>query len=229
MPTRSENLAAMRHAPIFAALTDAEAETFYRRCRTRDLQAGEMLFTPTQPAERFYVVLAGQVRIYQLSPRGDRQIFHLFGPGNAFAEAAALSGGPYPAFAEASTKATVLLVARRTLLQAVRENPELAMGMISGLSAKLREFNRLIEELSLKEVPARLAGVLLRQARQAGSHSFRLSMPKRELAARIGTVSETLSRALAKLRKAGLVEVSGGDIQILDPEALEELAEQGQM
>ena len=98
---------------------------------------------------------------------------------------------------------------------------------MAGLSAKLHEFNRLIEELSLKEVPARLAGALLRMAAESGGSTIRLKQTKRELAAQIGTVAETLSRALAKLKDAGLIDVRGRQIAILDTDGLASLAENG--
>jgi len=122
---------------------------------------------------------------------------------------------------------SLLAISRRRLGELIAADTELAMGMMRGLSAKLREFAALIEQLSLKEVPARLATVLLAEADGAGSNSFRLGMTKRQLAARIGTVAETLSRALAKLKAEKLITVRGSQITLLDPAALADLAEHG--
>jgi len=218
---------ALRAVPLFSALDDAGMDELLRGGSTVTRPAGTVLFGPTERAERFYVVLAGRVKLYKLSAKGDEQILHMYGPGHSFAEAAVLAGGTYPAFAEAVEDATLLAVGRGELKRAIEANPELAMGMMAGLSAKLREFNRLIEELSLKEVPARLAGVLLRLADRAGGPTIRLRQTKRELAAQIGTVSETLSRAFAKLKSAGLIRVRGAEITLVDPEGLRELAEGG--
>ena len=102
---------------------------------------------------------------------------------------------------------------------------DLAMDMMAGMSAKLREFNQLIEQLALKEVPARLANILLDLPARPGTDTVVLKQTKRELAAQIGTVAETLSRALKKLRDMGLIEVDGSQITILDAEGLAELAE----
>jgi len=173
------------------------------------------------------VILDGRVKVYKLSARGDEQILHLYGPGETFGEAAMWSGGHFPAHAEAVDHCRLLIVSRETLRRAITRQPDLAMGMMAGLSAKLREFNALIEDLSLREVPARLARVLLAEADAAGGATFRLPQTKRHLAAQIGTVAETLSRALGKLRKQGLIDVSGSTITILDADALAELAENG--
>ena len=97
--------------------------------------------------------------------------------------------------------------------------------MLAGMSAKLREFNQLIEQLSLKEVPARLADILLRLPAKPGTDTVVLKQTKRELAAQIGTVPETLSRAFRKLTDQGLIEVKASKITILDSKRLADLAE----
>ena len=220
-------LEAARRMPIFSALDDQAVEQVLRQCHTIRRQAGTILFGPGEPAEQFFLILAGQVKLYQLSPRGDQQILHLYGPGMTFAEAAVLSGTAYPAYAEVVQEAELLAVGRKEIRRAVKANPDLAMGMLAGLSAKLREFNRLIEDLSLKDVPARLAGMLLRLAERAGSDRFDLPQTKRELAGQIGTIPETLSRALAKLKSAGLISLRGRNVEIRKRQALSDLAQGG--
>jgi len=211
--------------PMFSALDDRAVELILGRCHSIRRKAGTILFISGEPAERFFLILSGAVKLYKLSPRGDQQILHLYGPGAAFGEAAVLAGVPYPASAEAVEDVELLSVGRADLRQAAAENPDLALAMLAGMSAKLREFNRLIEELSLKDVPARLAGLLLRLAEKAGADSFELPQTKRELAGQIGTIPETLSRALGKLRTAGLIAVQGAHITIRDRQGLTDAAE----
>jgi CRP/FNR family transcriptional regulator len=216
---------AARRMPIFSALDDQAVEQVLRRCHTIARQAGTILFASGEQAERFFLILAGQVKLYQLSPRGGQQILHLYGPGMTFGEAAVLSGTAYPAYAEVVQEAELLAVGRTEIRQAIEANPDLALGMLAGMSAKLREFNRLIEDLSLKDVPSRLAGLLLRLAAQAGADKFVLPQTKRDLAGQIGTVPETLSRALSKLKSAGLIAVRGRHIEIRNRQALSDLAQ----
>ncbi len=222
-----DGLAALKRAAMFSMLDETTLEELLTECDVLNRPAGSQLFRPSQPAERFFVVLKGQVKIFMLSAKGDEQILHLYGPGQTFGEAAMWARINYPAFADALSDTTLLAVRYETLRKAVAKNADLAMGMLAGLSSKLREFNRLIEQLSLKEVPARLAGVLLAEARKAGSDRIKLKQSKRELAAQIGTVAETLSRALAKLKASGLIEVQGAEISILNREALKDFAENG--
>jgi CRP/FNR family transcriptional regulator len=173
------------------------------------------------------VVLTGQVKVFKVSGKGDEQVLHHMGPSATFGEAAVLSGTNYPAFAEVLEEATLLVVSRSTLLSLISDSPELALGLLAGLSAKLHEFARLIEQLSLKEVPARLADILLELADSAGSDTFELDRTKRQLAAQIGTVPETLSRTLNKLANDRVIRVEGARITILARKALEELATSG--
>jgi len=218
---------AMKSAPMFSALSDAAVKSLASRCRVRTFARGQMIFSPSQAAGAFFVVLSGRVKVFMLSPRGEEQILHLYGPGATFGEAAMLAGIDYPAHAEPVSDARLMVVTREVLREAMAANPDLAMGMLAGLSGKLREFNRLIEDLSLKEVPARLAGALLKMRRSSGADCFRLPATKRELAAQIGTVAETLSRALGKLKSEGLVRVKGSEVTLLDVPGLKALAKNG--
>lgn len=226
-PVGARLIGVVRSAPVFSALEAGELERLVGRWPVVQRPAGAQLFGPDQPAERFYLILRGRVKVFKLSRRGDEQILHLYGPGETFGEAAVLSGMDYPAFAETVEDCALLAVGRAELRRAIAASPELALGMMAGLSAKLREFGELIEELSLKEVPARLAGLLLGMARRAGGGTFRLGRSKRDLAARLGAAPETLSRALARLKAAGLIRLRGAAVTILDARRLEELAEDG--
>ena len=215
----------MKAVPMFCALDEKALRAFVAQCRVMNSPAGTMIFGPSQRADRFFVIVSGQVKIHKISPRGDEQILHLYGPGESFGEAAMWAGINYPAFAEALTDVELVAISKQGLRQAVVANGEMAMGIIAGLSAKLREFNQLIEDLSLKDVPARLAGVLLRQMEQSGSKRLVLGQTKRQLAGRIGTIPETLSRALAKMKADGIIDVKGRNVTILDNDRLRSLAE----
>lgn len=223
--TPSEVDAAVRKTPLLSALGEAELEDLLRACPRKDLPAGSQIFFPHQQADRFYVILAGKVKVYKMSAKGGQQILHLYGPGETFGEAAMWAGIRYPAHSEAITDVTLLAVSRKVLKDLIDRNADLALDMMAGMSAKLREFNQLIEQLSLKEVPARLANILLELPAKRGTNTIVLKQSKRELAAQIGTIAETLSRAFKKLTASGLIEVKGSEITILDPDGLADLAE----
>jgi len=215
----------LMRAPLFAALPRQDLEALIADCRVHSAPSGTRLFSPLDPADRFYVVLTGRVKVFQLSAGGDEQILHLCGPGQTFGEAAVWSGARFPAHAVALTGARLLVVRREALVAAIRRRPEIAFGMLGGLSSKLREFAQLIERLSLKDVPARLAAALLEISARSGADTFTLDRTKRELAGQMGTVPETLSRALARLKAHGLIAERGGRVRVLDREGLRRLAE----
>ncbi|MDP7286520.1 MAG: Crp/Fnr family transcriptional regulator [Phycisphaerae bacterium] len=224
-PTISQITDAMRQAPLLSRLDDNEVRALLDVCLIDHLTAGAQVFSPNQLADSFYIILSGRAKVYKLSPKGDEQILHLYGPGNTFGQAAMWAGVNYPAHAEVLEEATLLVVKRAVLKQLIVTNPDIAMAMLAGMSDKLREFNRLIEQLSLKDVPARLAGALLEMPAKPGTDTVVLKQTKRELAGQIGTIPETLSRALKKLSAAGLIEVNGPEIVILDADGLASLAD----
>jgi len=85
--TTTQTLARLGEAPLFSAMGQAELAGLLRACLVRDFQARSQVFRPGQPAESFYVILAGRVKISKTSAAGDEQILHLYGPGQTFGEA----------------------------------------------------------------------------------------------------------------------------------------------
>lgn len=215
----------LHRIPLFAAMDESATAELLRNCTARRYPAGRIIFLAGRPAEQFFVILEGQVKIYKLSQRGEEQTLHLYGPGETFGEAAMWAGISYPAHAETVAESLLLPVSRPALRRAITASPDLALEMLAGMSAKLHEFTVLIEHLSLREVPSRVAAALLAIRDRMGRDTFRLPVTKRQLAGQVGTTPETLSRSLAKLRKDGIIEVKGATIHVLQPEALGQAAE----
>jgi len=189
---------------------------------------GETIFRQGQEADGFYGITNGRVKLYRTGPDGRQQVLHFFGPGDVFGEAAVFTTATFPAFAESMTASRLVFLPKARFIEALVRDPELALNMLATLSRYLRRFADLIEELSLKEVSARLARFLLELAdaegaRVPGGIRVELAGTKSELAARLGTVSETLSRTLGRLRDRGVIAVHGRAITILDHGALETL------
>jgi CRP/FNR family transcriptional regulator len=225
LPTRPDLLRAMRASPLFSALRPEALDSLARRGAVRGYGGGESVFQAGEPADRFFLVVRGRVKVFKLSAQGGQQILHSYGPGTTFGEAAMWAGGRFPAYSEALEPAALFSLSRAALRDAFAGNPDLAIGMMAGLSLKLREFVALVEDLSLREVPARLAGALLSEAQKAGAQRFRMQRTKAELAAHLGTIPETLSRGLRKLQDAGLISVRGPQIAVLKPAELRRLAD----
>lgn len=211
---------------LFAGVTDDDLDKLVRICRSRQASRGDLLFSQGEEAQGFYVVGTGKVKVYRLSPDGKERILHIVLGGGTFAEAAIFGDGLYPAFAEPLESSALAFFPRQEFLDLLHAHSQIAINMIGGLARFLRQFATQVEELTFKDVPARLARFLIDLAGD-GDDSDRVVLPisKTQLASRLGTVSETLSRTFRKMSDEGLIEVKGKEITICDPGRLEDLAE----
>lgn len=223
----SADAAEIRSVPLFAGLEPEQLAQIQAIARTVEAKRRNVLFREGEPAEGIFVLLSGKVKIYKLSPDGKEHILHVVNPGQAFAEAAVFMPGGYPAYAEALQKSRALLLPKREFLDLLRREPAISLNIIATLSRYLKQFADRIEDLSLKDVSARLARWFLQMAREKKRDFWDLEITKGELASQMGTVSETLSRTLRKFQDSGWVQVRGRFVKILDREALQAVADGG--
>ena len=190
----------------------------------RVYEKGDMIFYEGENSTGFYMLLAGLIKIYKLSMEGKEQILQFIKPNETFGEVVVFSGKAFPAHAEAAEKSRVLLFSRKDFLEIIRTNPDLALAMLAILSERLRRFTVQVENISLKEVPGRLASYFLYLSKQEGE-TFSLEISKGQLASLLGTIPETLSRILTRMKERGIVEEAGRQIRLLDISQLMALAE----
>ncbi len=215
----------LKQASLFAGLGDAHLDELMKRGGSRRFVTEQILFSQGEPARGLYVVLQGRVKVFKTTPKGREQTLMLMGPGEPVGEVAVLSGESYPATAEALDDGEAFYIPRQAFLDLVTKDPEVAMRLLAALSARLRSFATLIEDLSLREVGERLAAHLLTLAAEGGGEeTVELSVSKTELSAAVGTVPETLSRAFKQLAQAGVVETHGRQVRIKDRALLERAA-----
>ena len=217
---------ALRRCRIFEGLPPADMEHIADITEVRSLEDGAYLFHEGDPARGFYVVQRGAVNVHRSSAAGKEQIVRVFRAGDSFAEVALASARDYPASARVIGPTQVLLVQKEGMLKLVRQQPELALRMLGSMSVHLRVLVGRLEDLTLKDVGTRLANWLVRHCLDPRSEKpfpVELGTTKRMLAAELGTVSETLSRALASFRDRKLVAVKGKTITVLSPAALSAL------
>ncbi|MDI7259505.1 MAG: Crp/Fnr family transcriptional regulator [Thermodesulfobacteriota bacterium] len=218
-----------KRCPLFAGLKEEELKKIRAIATPRRLSKKEVLFSEGEGARGFYSILSGRVKLYKISPDGKEQILHVVSAPDTFAEAALFAEGSYPAFAEALTDSQLLFIPKRDFIQLIEKNPQLSINMIVSLSHYLRRFASLIEELSLKEVSSRIAKYLIDLSFRSSKEGkipreVELDLSKTQLASKLGTISETLSRTLAKMKAKRIIDVKKNKILILNHEALEELA-----
>lgn len=219
----------LKKCPLFSGLGEREIAEVTAISTSKRYPKGALIFSEDEEAKGFFVVISGKVKVYKLSLEGKEQILHIVSPGETFAEAALFAGSTYPAFAESLAQTQVLYFSKQGFLNLIRENPQISLNIIASLSHWLRKFVSLVEELSLKDISTRLSKYLMDLSAKSGRSSergieFELDISKSQLASRLGTISETLSRALKKLRDRGIIKVEGKKITILQKEALEEIS-----
>lgn len=219
----------LKQSLLFAGLDRDNLAEVAAIAHRRSLARGETLFGEGEPATGFYLLARGGMKLCKISPDGREKVLHFVHPGETFAEAAFFGDGRYPAEARAIEAAEVLCFPKEAFMGLLERNPRFSMNLIVSLSLLLRRFARQIEELSFAEVPNRLAAYLLELAERRatsfqGKTYLDLDIRKGELASRLGTVSETLSRTFRKLKEDGLLEVEGSRVTIFDLPRLRQLA-----
>ena len=216
----------LSQADLFKDLTVAQLDEIARIVSDKEYNKGRLIFAEGDEGIGFYMVIRGRVKVYKVSPDGKEQILHIFGPGQPFAEVPVFEGSRYPANAEAMENCRLFFFPKKAFVNLIHENPSLAMNMLASMSQRLKQFSHLIESLSLKEVPGRLASYLLYLSDRNGSlDQFQLDIAKSQLASLLGTIPETLSRIFTRMTSRELVIINGPQITILDRAGLEDLAE----
>jgi CRP-like cAMP-binding protein len=218
-------LGLVRRLPLLANLEPARLADLLADAQVREAGRGTVLFLQGDPADRFYVVLDGWVRLYRETPDGAEITIALFTRGESFAEAAMLASGRFPVCAQVAEPARLLTVPASSFLGALAADKRLCLNMMASMARRLQGFVRQIEALSRRSTVQRLAAFLVKLGEGKSSPvTLALPLDKTLVAARLGMQPETLSRAFAKLRRLG-VETAGAEVRIADLEALRALAE----
>jgi CRP-like cAMP-binding protein len=217
----------LRRAYLFADMADEHLATLVQGLHDIHLNAGDTLFRHSQPAERFFFLRDGMVKLFRLSPEGDEKIIEIMQPGQTFAEAVMFMGtqGRYPVSAEAVSESRLYAIDQKPFINLLRESNEASFGLLASLSRRLHMLVNQIESLTLQNATYRLVAYLLEQIPRdvKTSPEVQLTTPKGVIASRLAIQPETLSRILAKLRQRELIEVHGNHITVRNVQALRDL------
>ncbi len=209
----------LRCCQLFSGLAPEDLAAIAGMSVLRRVARNEYLFRQGASSEGFYVVQRGAINVHRVNATGKEQVIYVFRAGESFAEAALASPTGYPADARAVEPSTVLLIPKEPILLFLGRRPDLALRMLGSMSVHLRVLVGLLDDLTLKDVETRFLYWLKKQGDTAGVVS--LPGTKRELAAELGTSSETLSRTLGKLRDRRLITVAAKSITLVNPAALD--------
>jgi CRP-like cAMP-binding protein len=227
-----DKVAALRRATLFKEFDDTTLQLVADRAIERRFLKDEVLFIAGDVALGLFVIIEGAVRAFRGSLAGREQVIHVERAGGTIAEVPVFDDGTYPSTVAAEEDTTCLFIAKSDMRQLCLEHPEITLAALKILAGRLRRCAELVETLSLKEVGQRVARFLLAEARRAGTRtkdgiSINLTQTNQQIAARVGSVREVISRAFSRLQQDGLIVVEDRTLIILDEKALSTFADQG--
>ncbi|MCC7012936.1 MAG: Crp/Fnr family transcriptional regulator [Planctomycetes bacterium] len=213
--------------PHFRPLSRKLVERIAQATTVRDLDIDQALISEGQPANSFFAVVSGRIRVYRIAADGHEQVLHHVHDGQSFAEPALLSMGRYPAHARAVVASKVLEIGGQAFVSLVHGEPGVATAMIGSLCMWLVRMAERVEELSIASAPARLAHYLLALPASPGAEHLEVDLPmtKKDLAAHLAITPETLSRLLRRWQDAGVIENRQRSIVVLDSRVLVGIAD----
>jgi CRP-like cAMP-binding protein len=215
----------LKTAPLLAGLSHDQLDRVSRHAVRVVLGAEQLLFSQGDPAERFYLVLKGQIQLFRLSPGGAEKVIELVSPGQTFAEALMFLNAPrYPVCAGALAASELLSLDARDFSQMLRESVDTCFLMLGSLSQRLRGLIGEIDNLTMHTASSRVARYLLAKV-PPERQSLKLDVRKGVLASRLSIQPETFSRVMKELAGRGIIEVHGAQVTILDRAVLGEVAE----
>ncbi len=223
-------LEALRHAELFHDLSAADLAKIYPLARTRQVERDAFFFHQGDAADLFYVLMAGQVKLTQLTSDGNQQLMRLIQPGEMFGGIAALGNATYPASAQAAQDSTALTWHTDTILQLMETHPRVALNTIHHLAQRVQELQQRNLELATERVERRIAHVLLRLVRASGRKAetgilIDFPLSRQDIAEMSGTTLYTVSRTLNAWQQKGLVEIGRERVLICNPHGLVAIAE----
>jgi CRP-like cAMP-binding protein len=225
----TDKVSALGKTALFGELNEKELRALAARAVEKKLARGELLFMAGEEARGLFVIVEGSVRAFRESLDGREQVIHVERAGASIAEVPMFDDGTYPSTVAAEEDSVILFIAKRDVRNLCLSHPSIALAALKLLAKRLRNCAELVEALSLHEVDQRLARLLLDDARSRGRRAdkrvvFELALTNQQIAARIGTVREVVSRALSRLQQNELIRVSGRVVTILDEETLRAFA-----
>ncbi|MBD2338664.1 Crp/Fnr family transcriptional regulator [Calothrix sp. FACHB-156] len=210
----------LRKTPIFQNVLDEQLQALANIAILQTYKRGKTVFLEGDEGTGFFIVKSGRIKVFKVAKDGKEQILHIFTAEEHFAEVPTFDGGHYPASAAAIENSEVVFVPRTAFLMVIQQHPDLAIAILATFARHLRKLTYLVDTLSFQEVPERLGNYLLTLSDRTGNDVVELDLPKRQLAALLGTIPETLSRAFYKLSQEGIIEMNGSSIRLCDRDRL---------
>jgi CRP/FNR family transcriptional regulator len=224
----TKRIRALQRTALFGCLTEKELADIAQRAVDLHFKKDEILFLSGEQAKGLFVVVSGKIRVFQHNAEGREQVMHIDTAGAVIADVPVFDDGPYPASAVSELDVDVLFIDKRDMQQLCVKYPPLALKALRLMALRVRRHAQLVKALSFYDVGHRLAAFLVTEAEHAehkdspvnGRIAFQLLLSNHEIASRIGSVRDVVSRAFARLKQDGLIAMTGRMLIIPDVEAL---------
>lgn len=209
--------------PFFNHLDYDEMMKITMRSTHKNFKKGEIIIHDGDPLDYLYIVHQGRVKIYQLFSNGKEQLLRILEPGEFMGEMALFTEKNMDSYAETMEKTEICAIHRDDMQELMNEYPTIAIKILEQFSNRLDSTEKLVGELSSKDVEMRAATYLVELAEKNDSREIVLPMSKKELASFLGTTQETISRRLSTFETKGWIQQKGHrNVNIIDMEALRE-------
>lgn len=224
-PKQKEQIRMLCGADFLESLSKEELGELITRNPEKHFRPREIFSAPYEEDNRLLVIKEGRVRIYKLGPEGQEQTLAELGDRTAFA-AQRLQG----AYAQAVEPTTILALSEEELKRVIERNPEVAIRLMRVFARRVRLCDERLADIALKEVPARVASLLLQLIEDESvitgeGYKIPTRYTQERLGAMIGAKRVSVSRAFRNLKEAGAVKLQGQSIHIKDVETLRRFAE----
>ena len=221
---------------LFRDLADEVIDNIADLAVTRELAAGQILFSKGDPGDALYGVMSGRIRISAGAPSGKEVVLNTIEAGQVFGEIALLDGQPRTADAVAAVNSELMRIRRRDFTHYMESEPRLATHLLEMLCQRVRATSELVEDSAFLALPARLAKRLLGMSGYLGDpdgdmeeidfDNVELKISQQELGQLMDSSREAVNKHLQNWRRRGWVELSRNRVTIVDAEALSDLVEQ---
>lgn len=223
---------AFRGFQLLQALDAVALARLAADCTAREFGAGELVVGHRDTTFDVFFLLSGKVQVSLYSADGQKVGFEELGPGVMFGEISAVDGSPRSVSVEAVTRSRIAIMPRERFLTMIGDTPSFAMAVSRQLAAQVRRLTTRVFEFSTMAVRQRLRAELLRLARQGSANGQGMAVIEAvpthaELASRISTHREAVSREMAALESSGVFAKQGRSLRIPDLERLRDLLEDG--
>lgn len=218
----------LKHIRLFAGITPSEMQEMDKITRMEEVKKRQPLYLPGDPSNSVYLLKKGRVKIANTASSGKEVTFEILEPGDVFGELEVLEGGPRSTLAEALDDTLICVIPRKDFDQYLAMHPNVTVKLTKLIGLRLRKIQSRVEDLVFRDVPARLAHLLVDLSKsdgvkEAAGIRLKTKLTHQEMANLVGCSRETVSTIMGEFREEGHIQMEGRSITILNEKKLSSL------